>query len=114
MTAGWWHNVTVSMEQDPETMFTKYWKYRVKSAPLVNECDEACRSTAICAIRAGKSEQRCDYDPDFFPPPSEDESVYKTSRGSHRRIEKMDSCGLNLVGQSYRMMQQDAIRDEKI
>lgn len=101
------------MEEDPETMFTKYWKYRVKSAPLMNECDEECRSTAICAIRAGKSEQRCDYDPDFFPPPSEDESVYKKSKAS-RRIEEMDSCGLNLVSQSYRMMQQDAIRQEKV
>lgn len=112
MTAGWWHNVSVSMEEDPETMFTKYWKYRVKSAPLMKECDEECRSIAICAIRAGKSEQRCDYDPDFMPPPFEDEGMYKKKSRSYR-IKEIDSCGLNLVGQSHRILQQDAIQQDK-
>ncbi|KAI7874234.1 sphingomyelin phosphodiesterase [Lichtheimia hyalospora FSU 10163] len=111
LTAGWWHNVSVSMEEDPETMFAKYWKYRVKSAPLMRECDEACRSAAICAIRAGKSEQRCDYDPDTLPPFG-DETVYKKSNA--HRIEEIDSCGLNLVGQRHRMMQHDALFQENV
>ncbi|KAI8148608.1 Metallo-dependent phosphatase-like protein [Fennellomyces sp. T-0311] len=79
LTPAWWHNVTVSMEEDPE-MFNKYWSYRTKSAPIVRECDDECRSTVICGIRAGKSEQRCDYDPDVLQPVEE------------------HACGINLMG----------------
>ncbi|KAI7852477.1 Metallo-dependent phosphatase-like protein [Circinella umbellata] len=97
LTPAWWHNVSVSMEKDPDVMFDKYWTYRVKSAPIVPECDEECRSAAICAIRAGKSEHRCDYDPDVLP-------------GTHHNkgLKSIDkhTCGLLLQGATTRYSQQ--------
>ena len=97
LSPGWWHNVSVSMEEDPDVMFDKYWTYRVKSAPFVPECDEECRSTVICGIRAGKAEQRCDYDPDVLP---------GTIHNKGRKAIEEHTCGLHLQGATTRYSQQ--------
>ncbi|ORZ01161.1 Metallo-dependent phosphatase-like protein [Syncephalastrum racemosum] len=66
LTPAWWHNVTVAMEED-HAVFEKYWKYRFKSAPVAPGCDEECRNRTVCAVRAGRSEERCDFESDVFP-----------------------------------------------
>lgn len=53
------------MENDQET-FDKYYKYTTKSSPMTKECVGDCKKNVICNIRAGKSEQRCDYESDVF------------------------------------------------
>ncbi|KAJ2955277.1 hypothetical protein NQZ79_g8696 [Umbelopsis isabellina] len=63
LSPAWWHNVTETFEDD-DSMFEKYYQYRSKSSPLRPECDETCRANLICGIRAGKSEDRCDYQRD--------------------------------------------------
>ncbi|ORZ09835.1 Metallo-dependent phosphatase-like protein [Absidia repens] len=60
LTAEWWHNVTSDMETNIDT-FEKYWWHRGRLSPKTKECDGHCRSVTICNIRAGKSEDRCDY-----------------------------------------------------
>ncbi|KAI7863090.1 Metallo-dependent phosphatase-like protein [Spinellus fusiger] len=79
LTAAWWHNVTEAMVSDPSLLDT-YWKYRSSSAPVARLCDsEECRANAICTLRAGKSEQRCDYISDVLsstnPPPSPNKEI---------------------------------------
>ncbi|KAI9259430.1 Metallo-dependent phosphatase-like protein [Phascolomyces articulosus] len=97
LTPAWWHNVSVSMEEDPDVMFDKYWKYRAKSSPYVSECDEECRASVICGIRAGKSEQRCDYDPDVLP---------GGINNKKRRPIEEPTCGLHLQGATTRYAKQ--------
>jgi sphingomyelin phosphodiesterase len=63
LSPAWWHNVTETFE-DTDSMFEKYYQYRSKSSPLRPDCDQACRTNLICGIRAGKSEDRCDYQRD--------------------------------------------------
>ncbi|CAM0138790.1 unnamed protein product [Umbelopsis sp. WA50703] len=63
LSPAWWHNVTEAFE-DTDSMFEKYYQYRSKSSPLRPDCDQACRTNLICGIRAGKSEDRCDYQRD--------------------------------------------------
>ncbi|KAG0950228.1 hypothetical protein G6F57_000117 [Rhizopus arrhizus] len=60
LSASWWHNVTVDMENN-EATFNKYHLFTSKSSPIIKECDENCRKNTICGIRAGNSEHRCDH-----------------------------------------------------
>ncbi|KAF7730158.1 hypothetical protein EC973_002766 [Apophysomyces ossiformis] len=92
LSPAWWHNVTVAMEEDPET-FAKYWYYRTKSSPMTKDCDEECQENTICGIRAGKSELRCDYEPDMFPKGEAQEGL-EFKRKRYRPEEHL--CGLNL------------------
>ncbi|GAA5807073.1 hypothetical protein MFLAVUS_000423 [Mucor flavus] len=90
LSAAWWHNVTIDMETNQET-FNKYHLFTTKSSPLTKECDDSCRKSTICNIRAGKSEQRCDYEPDVF----KGEGI-----GIKRETYKPEThlCAMNLVG----------------
>ncbi|CAO3609031.1 unnamed protein product [Cunninghamella blakesleeana] len=95
LTADWWHNVTVDMENNKDT-FDKYWYYRTKLAPQTPECDEDCQKNTICSIRAGKSELRCDYDPDvLFGGGSTSSSSGNPIKD---RYSEPHSCGWNLEG----------------
>lgn len=76
------------MENNP-VLFDKYWRYRSKSAPHIPDCDEDCRNNTICAIRAGKSELRCDYEPDVL-------------FGGKRYAREEHVCGINLVSVNSR------------
>lgn len=78
------------MENDEET-FNKYHLFTTKSAPMTKECTGECKKNAICNIRAGKSEQRCDYDPDVFR--GEDISTRRKTYQSDTHL-----CALNVVG----------------
>ncbi|CAO3616653.1 unnamed protein product [Cunninghamella echinulata] len=89
LTAEWWHNVTLDMENNNST-FDKYWYHRTKLAPQTPECDEDCRRNIICGIRAGKSELRCDYDPDVLFGGG---SISRSSTYAETH-----SCGWNLEG----------------
>ncbi|KAG0978207.1 hypothetical protein G6F27_014366 [Rhizopus arrhizus] len=77
------------MENNYST-FDKYWYYRTKLAPQTPECDEDCRRNIICGIRAGKSELRCDYDPDVLFGGG---SISRSSTYAETH-----SCGWNLEG----------------
>ncbi|KAI8094648.1 Metallo-dependent phosphatase-like protein [Thamnidium elegans] len=90
LSAAWWHNVTVDMENNQET-FNKYHLFTTKSSPLTKECDDDCRKNTICNIRAGKSEQRCDYESDVF---------HGEDIGTKRETYKPEThlCAMNLVG----------------
>ncbi|KAG0744407.1 hypothetical protein G6F42_009092 [Rhizopus arrhizus] len=68
LSASWWHNVTVDMEQENLDSFNKYHHFMSKSTSVVKECDEKCKKNTICSIRAGNSEHRCDYESDLFEP----------------------------------------------
>ncbi|KAG1158719.1 hypothetical protein G6F37_005542 [Rhizopus arrhizus] len=68
LSASWWHNVTVDMEQENLDSFSKYHHFMSKSTSVVKECDEKCKKNTICSIRAGNSEHRCDYESDLFEP----------------------------------------------
>ncbi|KAI8365386.1 Metallo-dependent phosphatase-like protein [Radiomyces spectabilis] len=85
----WWHNVTVDMEND-KSVFDKYWRFRSKSAPQHVECDDECREKAICGIRAGKSELRCDFESDIF------------GKSVPWQLQEVHPCAINL--QSIRSM----------
>lgn len=76
------------MENDQET-FDKYYQYTTKSSPMTKECIGDCKKNAICSIRAGKSEQRCDYESDVF----NGEGV-GTKRKSYKP--EAHNCALNL------------------
>ncbi|KAL0084755.1 Metallo-dependent phosphatase-like protein [Phycomyces blakesleeanus] len=91
LSPAWWHNVTEAMEDDPD-MFQKYWHFRGKSSPINRKCDdeEDCRETIICNIRAGKSEQRCDYEPDI--PEGVPPEYSRKIRNKERHL-----CGLELL-----------------
>ncbi|KAL1933027.1 hypothetical protein VTP01DRAFT_8705 [Rhizomucor pusillus] len=93
LTPAWWHNVSVSMELD-DKMFSKYWSFRSKSAPVARECDEDCRNTTICAVRAGRSEDRCDYESDVFP--SSVTSPDGRKRLGYRVQGNDDACNINV------------------
>ncbi|KAI9253659.1 Metallo-dependent phosphatase-like protein [Helicostylum pulchrum] len=90
LSAAWWHNVTIDMETNQET-FNKYRLFTTKSSPLTKECDDNCKKNTICNIRAGKSEQRCDYESDVF----NGEGI-----GIKRETYKPEThlCAMNLVG----------------
>ncbi|KAK4511645.1 uncharacterized protein ATC70_012861 [Mucor velutinosus] len=90
LTASWWHNVTMDMEDDQET-FDKYNRFSWKSSPLAKECDEECKKNTICGIRAGKSELRCDYESDVFM--------------GERYKPKSHDCAMNLLGINARLNQ---------
>lgn len=77
------------MEENQET-FDKYYQYTTKSSPFKQECDEDCKKREICNIRAGRSEQRCDYDKDVF-------EVGSTNSEKRYKPEP-HNCALNLVG----------------
>ncbi|KAI7866585.1 Metallo-dependent phosphatase-like protein [Spinellus fusiger] len=89
LTPEWWHNVTVDMESDAAT-FDKYWKYRFKSAPKIQACDEVCRANTLCGIRSGKSELRCDFSDSLFG--KEQGNAMTTPYHQERHI-----CGINLM-----------------
>lgn len=78
------------METNQET-FNKYRLFTTKSSPLTKECDDNCKKNTICNIRAGKSEQRCDYESDVF----NGEGI-----GIKRETYKPEThlCAMNLVG----------------
>lgn len=84
LSASWWHNVTVDMETNQET-FDKYHQYTTKSFPMAAKCEGDCKKNTICNIRAGKSEQRCDYESDVFH--GEDRETYQP---------ETHNCALNL------------------
>ncbi|KAI8081271.1 Metallo-dependent phosphatase-like protein [Halteromyces radiatus] len=93
LTPEWWHKVTEEMEDNQE-VFNKYWRHRVRSSPKIPPCDEQCQSNAICAIRAGKSELRCDYDSDV---------LFRVGRPNNMSsfsgpLSEPHPCGLNLMG----------------
>ncbi|KAI7907393.1 Metallo-dependent phosphatase-like protein [Cokeromyces recurvatus] len=88
LSAEWWHNVTEDMESNQKT-YEEYYKYSWKSSPLLDQnClfNDECKKNIICGIRAGKSELRCDYEPDIFN--SEREERYDDP--------EPHLCGLNL------------------
>ncbi|CEG69751.1 hypothetical protein RMATCC62417_05770 [Rhizopus microsporus] len=87
LTPAWWHNVTVDMEDDDTDTFEKYRRFTTKSSPIARECDDECKRKAICNIRAGNSEHRCDYDSDVFEPEQK------------RQKTEMHLCGLNIFSQ---------------
>ncbi|KAI8978467.1 Metallo-dependent phosphatase-like protein [Pilobolus umbonatus] len=95
LTAAWWHKVTEDMEQNVST-FNKYNRYRTKSAPMHELCVDECKSTTICNIRAGKSELRCDYEPDVLP--GGDASIRKKKSRAPAFEHK---CALNLIGVNH-------------
>lgn len=74
------------MENDQAT-FDKYHKYTTKSSPMAKPCIDDCKKNTICNIRAGKSEQRCDYESDVF----NGEGIRKKSFKP-----KAHNCALNL------------------
>ncbi|KAF0324943.1 putative acid sphingomyelinase [Colletotrichum asianum] len=57
-----WHNVTVALENDPAA-FEAYWARRTRGWN-VPECDDACRKSEICQLRAARSQDNC-----FVPTP---------------------------------------------
>ncbi|KAI7906482.1 Metallo-dependent phosphatase-like protein [Cokeromyces recurvatus] len=85
LSPSWWHKVTEEMELDDEK-FDLYWLNRYKSSPLTPKCDLSCRTNAICSIRAGKSELRCDYDPSSSTP-----------RPVILNHKERDACGVSLL-----------------
>ncbi|KAI9495494.1 Metallo-dependent phosphatase-like protein [Zychaea mexicana] len=103
LTPAWWHNVSVSMEEESGVMFDKYWNHRVKSSPYVPECDEECQYTIICGIRAGNSEHRCDYDPDV---------LFNGGKGRRKPVEE-HACGINMMGVKTRRIEQQQQQQNK-
>lgn len=87
LTPAWWHNVTVDMEDDDTDTFEKYRRFTTKSSPIARECDDECKRKAICNIRAGNSEHRCDYESDVFEPEQK------------RQKTEIHLCGLNIFSQ---------------
>ncbi|KAI8387260.1 Metallo-dependent phosphatase-like protein [Blakeslea trispora] len=67
LSPAWWHQFTEEMAHD-DKRFDLYWLHRYKSSPLSPPCDHQCRINAVCNIRAGKSELRCDYEPSESTP----------------------------------------------
>lgn len=62
LTPAFWHNVTVVLEKD-SAAFDAYWARRTRGWN-VPECNEACRKTEICQLRAARSQDNC-----FVPTP---------------------------------------------
>ncbi|KAL3301551.1 sphingomyelin phosphodiesterase [Colletotrichum asianum] len=62
LTPAFWHNVTVALENDPAA-FEAYWARRTRGWN-VPECDDACRKSEICQLRAARSQDNC-----FVPTP---------------------------------------------
>jgi sphingomyelin phosphodiesterase len=102
LSASWWHHVTEDMEENPET-FDKYNKFSWKSSPLAKECIGECKQSTICSIRAGKSEQRCDYESDVFM--GEQHGDKDASTGQRRPSYKPEphNCAMNLLGINARI-----------
>lgn len=100
------------MEETPE-IFDKYNTFSWKSSPLAKECTDECKRSAICSIRAGKSEQRCDYESDVFM--GEQHGNKEVSTGQHRQSYKPEphNCAMNLRGinalndPAYRIQKKD-------
>ncbi|GAA5814946.1 hypothetical protein MFLAVUS_008449 [Mucor flavus] len=85
LSPSWWHTVSEEMELNDNT-FDLYWFNRYKQSPMTPICDEVCRINAICTIRAGKSEYRCDYLPD-----------YPTSRPVILNVTDEEACGIQIL-----------------
>lgn len=73
------------MELD-DRLFDLYWLNRFKQSPHTPVCNEACRANAICTIRAGKSEYRCDYEPEL-----------PTGRPVILNAKDEEACGIQLL-----------------
>jgi sphingomyelin phosphodiesterase len=99
------------MEENPE-IFNKYNRFSWKSSPLAKECIGECKQSAICSIRAGKSEQRCDYESDVFM--GEQYGNEQVSTGQRRKSYKPEphNCAMNilsinaLMDSTYRIQKQ--------
>jgi sphingomyelin phosphodiesterase len=53
---------------------------------MTPECGETCRINAICTLRAGRSEDRCDYEP-----------TYPSSRPVILDAKDEEACGIQLL-----------------
>lgn len=69
-----------------DNVFDLYWSNRYKQSPMTPLCDEVCRINTICTIRAGKSEYRCDYLPE-----------YPTSRPVILNVTEEEACGIQII-----------------
>jgi sphingomyelin phosphodiesterase len=78
------------MENNDNNAFDKYYTFRSKSAPNQKECNDECQKNIICGIRAGKSELRCDYEPDV---------LFGGEQVQRRQVYQQEehNCALNLV-----------------
>ncbi|KAF5512703.1 Sphingomyelin phosphodiesterase 1 [Colletotrichum aenigma] len=81
LTPASWHNVTVALEKDPAT-FEAYWARRTRGWD-VPACDDACRKSEICQLRAARSQDNC-----FVPTP--DMSFGIRSEGGTRKPAECD------------------------
>lgn len=81
-----------------DDLFNLYWSNRFKQSPMTPDCtEEACRINTICTMRAGRSQDRCDYEPTYPPSSSNDKNGpvildYKDE----------EACGIQLLAKKYR------------
>ncbi|KAI8991188.1 Metallo-dependent phosphatase-like protein [Mycotypha africana] len=113
LSPAWWHQVTEDMEDPTMDTFDKYYHYRSKLSPVPDYelCleNEECKKKVICGIRAGKSELRCDFDPDYFPgllslqSKETAEQLIATQQGfASLQLQTEESgCGLRLMGHRH-------------
>ncbi|KAJ5673981.1 hypothetical protein N7462_009420 [Penicillium macrosclerotiorum] len=57
LTPGFWHNVTVAMQQD-DAVFQAFWARRTRGFN-VPACTDTCVSQEICALRAADAQYNC-------------------------------------------------------